>query len=124
MNKVIKPLGRMLVVVATLVAATHAFAHAHLERASPPANGSVRNAPREVTIWFSENLERSFSSITVVDSSGSRVDQGDSQVDSRNRKIMRVTLKPLAPGRYKVNWRVLSVDTHKTEGSYNFRVAP
>ena len=119
-----RPLAGMLVVVATLVAATHAFAHAHLERANPPANSSVRNAPREIVIWFSENLERSFSSITVVDASGSRVDQGDSEVDSRNRKMMRVTLKPLVPGRYRVNWRVLSVDTHKTEGSYNFRVTP
>ncbi len=61
-----KPFVRTLVVLAALAAATHAFAHAHLERASPPANGSVRSAPREVAIWFSENLERSFSSITVV----------------------------------------------------------
>jgi copper resistance protein C len=30
----------------------------------------------------------------------------------------------LAPGSYKVIWRVLSVDTHVTEGDYKFRVAP
>ena len=119
-----KPLVRALVVFAALVAATHAFAHAHLERATPPANGSVRNAPKEITILFSENLEGSFSSITVVDAAGERVDAGDSRVDSSNRKMLRVTLKAVTPGRYRVNWRVLSVDTHKTEGSYNFRVAP
>jgi methionine-rich copper-binding protein CopC len=115
---------RTLVVLAALAAATYALAHAHLERATPPPNGSVRNAPMEITILFSENLEGSFSSITVVDASGARVDQGDSRVDSSNRKMLRVTLKALTPGRYRVNWRVLSVDTHKTEGSYNFRVAP
>ena len=115
---------RALLLLAALAAATQALAHAHLDRASPPANGSLRSAPREVSISFSENLEGSFSSITVVDAAGARVDEGNAQVDSRNRKILRVSLKPLPPGRYRVNWRVLSVDTHKTEGSYSFRVAP
>jgi len=35
---------------------------------------------------------------------------------------MRVALKPLPPGVYKVSWRVLSVDTHTTEGDFSFRV--
>jgi methionine-rich copper-binding protein CopC len=26
------------------------------------------------------------------------------------------------PGTYKVNWRVLSVDTHRTEGNFTFRI--
>jgi methionine-rich copper-binding protein CopC len=28
----------------------------------------------------------------------------------------------LSPGTYRVHWHVLSVDTHKTEGSFSFRV--
>jgi methionine-rich copper-binding protein CopC len=35
---------------------------------------------------------------------------------------MHVSLKPLRPGTYKVSWRVLSVDTHTTEGTFTFRV--
>jgi copper resistance protein C len=35
-----------------------------------------------------------------------------------------VSLRPLSPGSYKVVWRVLSVDTHTTEGSFSFSVAP
>jgi methionine-rich copper-binding protein CopC len=35
-----------------------------------------------------------------------------------------VPLRPLAPGQYNVRWRVLSVDTHKTEGSFGFEVRP
>jgi methionine-rich copper-binding protein CopC len=64
------PFLRALFLLAALAAATQALAHAHLERASPPANGSLRNAPREVSISFSENLEGSFSSITVVGAGG------------------------------------------------------
>ena len=35
---------------------------------------------------------------------------------------MRVSLKSLSPGTYRVRWHVLSVDTHKTEGSFTFTV--
>jgi methionine-rich copper-binding protein CopC len=33
-----------------------------------------------------------------------------------------VTLPQLAPGTYTVIWRVLSVDSHITEGRFMFRV--
>ena len=35
---------------------------------------------------------------------------------------MRVGLKALSPGSYKVRWHALSVDTHTTEGSFTFHV--
>jgi methionine-rich copper-binding protein CopC len=37
--------------------------------------------------------------------------------------MLLVTLKPIKPGTYRVTWRVLSVDTHVTEGDFTFRVA-
>jgi methionine-rich copper-binding protein CopC len=36
--------------------------------------------------------------------------------------MMRVGLKGLGAGTYKVNWRVLSVDTHRSEGNFTFSV--
>ena len=44
-------------------------------------------------------------------------------VEDRNTQL-RVSLKALPPGSYKVIWRVLSVDTHRTEGNFTFRVGP
>jgi methionine-rich copper-binding protein CopC len=38
--------------------------------------------------------------------------------------MLRVSLPPLPAGRYTVAWRVLSVDSHVTEGTFSFRVAP
>jgi copper resistance protein C len=55
----------------------------------------------------------------VVDASGTEVSQGKAQV---NDNTMRISLKPLNAGIYKVNWRALSTDTHKIEGSFTFRV--
>jgi copper resistance protein C len=37
---------------------------------------------------------------------------------------LEVSVPALAPGRYRVVWRVLSLDTHVTEGDFTFDVAP
>jgi hypothetical protein len=31
---------------------------------------------------------------------------------------------PLTPGTYRVSWRVVSVDTHPTEGNFTFTIKP
>jgi copper resistance protein C len=96
-----------------------ASAHAFLERAEPRVGNTVRTAPREVTCWFTQNLEPAFSTMVVRDSSGAQVSVGRA---SASGNVLRVALKPLPPGVYKVSWRVLSVDTHTTEGDFSFRV--
>jgi methionine-rich copper-binding protein CopC len=30
----------------------------------------------------------------------------------------------MVPGKYKVEWHAVSVDTHKSEGTYRFQVTP
>jgi methionine-rich copper-binding protein CopC len=99
-----------------------ASAHAFLDHANPRVGNDVRTAPREVTLWFTQDLEPAFSTVAVTDAAGARVDSGKATVGPGDRKIMRIGLKALAPGTYKVSWRVLSVDTHTTEGTFSFRV--
>jgi hypothetical protein len=100
-----------------------AEAHAKLREASP-AEGVVKSAPAEVIVTFTEALEPKFSKIEVTDSKGQRVDQGAAQAVPGEPARLAVALKPLAAGTYKVTWRVVSVDTHRSEGSYQFTVAP
>jgi methionine-rich copper-binding protein CopC len=96
-----------------------AHAHAFLDHASPLVGSTVASAPREVSLTFTQNLESAFSSVQVTDANGARVDQGKAQI---NGNTMRVGLKSLAAGTYRVRWHALSVDTHKTEGSFTFTV--
>ena len=103
---------------------TLAGAHAFLERAEPRVGSTVRTPPAQVRLWFTEQLEPAFSSVRVVNASGEQVDKGDAHVDPSAPKQLRISLSPLPPGTYKVIWRVLSVDTHVTEGDFTFRVAP
>jgi copper resistance protein C len=108
----------LLAFTAFLLAGAAANAHAYLSRANPPVGSTVRAAPRAVTLSFSQKLEPSFSSAQVTDASGARVDHG-SRVSGMQ---IHVSVKTLPPGSYRVHWKVLSVDTHTTEGNFSFRV--
>jgi copper resistance protein C len=103
----------------TIMVGTAAEAHAFLDHAEPRVGSTVPTAPREVILTYTQNLEPAFSSVEVSDSSGARVDQGKATISGG---VMRVGLKQLPPGTYKVRWQVLSVDTHTTEGSFSFHV--
>ncbi|HEY5211145.1 MAG TPA: copper homeostasis periplasmic binding protein CopC [Stellaceae bacterium] len=107
---------------AGLVLATAAWAHAFLDHAAP-AVGATVPAPRQVSIWFSEQVEPAFSVIEVTDAAGHRVDAADTHIDPADAKLLHVSLKPVPPGRYEVRWRVVSVDTHHTKGDFGFTVA-
>jgi copper resistance protein C len=113
-------LGLMLVLLASLTSG-EACAHAFLDHAEPRVGNKVGNPPREVTLWFTQKLEPAFSSVTVTGPSGQRVDAGKARVSGNQ---MSVSLKGAGAGTYHVNWRVLSVDTHNTDGSFTFQVGP
>jgi methionine-rich copper-binding protein CopC len=114
----------MLAVAAGLTVTEPVFAHAHLKSASPAPKAVVKSAPKEVSINFTEALEPRFSTIAVKDSAGAQVDAGDVHVAPDDAKHLAVTLKALTPGTYTVIWHATSIDTHKSEGSYVFEVAP
>jgi copper resistance protein C len=113
----------LIVIVSLLVMAlgtTGALAHAHLDHASPAVGSTVPTAPKEITLWFTQNLEAVFSTVEVLDGSGARVDDGKPNITGNT---MRVALKPLSAGTYRVHWHALSVDTHTTDGTFTFQVS-
>ena len=101
-----------------------AQAHAQLERAEPRVGSVVSVAPGTVTLSFSEAIEPAFSAVEVVDASGRRVDSGKIRVEPGQPRRAQVSVKTLPAGQYTVRWRVLSVDTHRSEGSFTFDVRP
>jgi len=108
---------------AACIASAPAAAHAFLDHALPAVGSTVHESPREIRLWFTEQLEPAFSSIRVLDSSGKEVDARDSHVDAADAMVLTASLPVLAPGSYRVVWRVVSVDTHVTEGDFTFDVA-
>ena len=102
-----------------LLATGEASAHAFLDHAEPRVGNKVATAPHEVTLWFTQKLEPAFSTITVTNAAGQRVDTGKARVSGNQ---MSVSLRPGGSGTYHVTWHVLSVDTHTTDGSFTFQV--
>jgi copper resistance protein C len=103
----------------TFMAISAANAHAFLDHAEPRVGSTTPTAPKEVVLFYTQNLEPAFSSVDVTDANGARVDQGKAKISA---STMRVSVKQLPPGTYRVRWQVLSVDTHTTEGSFTFHV--
>jgi len=97
-------------------------AHAFLQRAEPGVGSTAQIAPAEVRIWFTENIEPTLSTIQVFAASGKEVDKHDLHLDRSDNALLHVSLPRLGAGTYKVVWRVVSVDTHVTNGSFTFRV--
>ena len=97
-------------------------AHAFLQRAEPAVGSTVQTSPSEIRIRFTENIEPAFSSVQVFDPSGKEVDKHDVGLDRSDHARLHVSLPRLAAGIYKVVWRVVSVDTHVTSGSFTFQV--
>ena len=115
---------RAIVVVLFIVlgGAARLKAHAFIAHAEPAAGSTVQTSPAEVKIRFTEKIEASFSSIQVFDASGKEVDKRDVHLDRSDRALLYVSLPQLGAGTYTVAWRVVSVDTHVTNGSFTFRV--
>jgi copper resistance protein C len=97
--------------------------HAFLQRAEPGVGSTVQTSPSEVRIRFTENIEPAVSSIQVFDASGKEVDKRDLHLDRSDHTLLHVSLPRLGAGVYKVVWRIVSVDTHVTNGSFTFRVS-
>jgi copper resistance protein C len=103
--------------------ATTAFAHAQLEKATPAVGGTVVSAS-EIRLEFSEGVEAKFSKVSLSGPGGA-VALGAAKTESGNQAVLIVPIaKPLAAGDYKVHWQAVSVDTHHTQGTFDFTVKP
>ncbi len=114
-----RPALVLIIPLLLLLVAGEASAHAFLDHAEPRVGNKVAAAPREVTLWFTQKLEAAFSTVTVTNAAGQRVDTGKPRVSGNQ---MSVSLRPGGAGTYHVTWHVLSVDTHTTDGNFTFQV--
>ncbi len=112
-----------------------ASAHAILLRADPARDSILSISPSQIHMWFSEDLNPTFSTAYVVNAAKSaanvqkdiktHVDKGDAHVSATNAREMDVSLKPNLPSAvYVVLYRTQSAeDGHLLSGSFLFTVA-
>ncbi len=97
-----------------------AFAHAHLVSSSP-AVGATASAPTNLEMTFSEGIELGLSKFELTGPTG--LVGGVSVAFGGDNKTVQLHLSaPLPAGSYTIRWHVVSVDTHRTEGTFSFSV--
>ncbi|MGE1172506.1 copper homeostasis periplasmic binding protein CopC [Pseudomonas sp. BW7P1] len=106
--------------LASLVVTSQAFAHAHLKSETPAADSTVA-APAQLRLVFSEGVEASFTKVTVTHD-GAPVEIKPLTTEDDKKTLIVTPQAPLTAGEYKVEWHAVSVDTHKSEGAYQFKV--
>ena len=112
----------LLGIVLTIWASPSVMGHAMLVRSLPAAKAMLNEPPKNVQLWFSEELEAQFSSIIVTDQNGRRVDKNDTS-PGESKKTLQVSLEDLSGGIYTVEWKALSTDQHTMKGRFPFTVA-
>ena len=119
----LKNLFTTTALLTSLLAASSVFAHAHLKSSTPAVQGSV-SAPSELRLVFTEGVEAAFTQVKLS-KDGAPVEVKSVATEGADKKTLVVTpaATPLRAGEYKVEWHAVSVDTHKSEGSYSFKVS-
>lgn len=115
-----------LIIAASLVgilAGTQAFAHAFLSHAEPGVGTTVNASPSQLQLTFTEDIVAAFSGVRVATAGGAPVSAGKAVVGPADTLRVRLA-HALKPGTYVVSWHVVSVDTHHTQGTYKFTIAP
>jgi copper resistance protein C len=113
-----------MAVLGVLVFPGATLAHSLLVRSEPDRRATVTRPPEEVRLWFSERIEPAYARVSVWDARGKQVDAGDAAVDPADSTTLAVRTPGLRAGRYTVRYRVLSVDGHIVESSFDFTVRP
>ena len=115
---------RIPVTLAFALIATQAFAHAQLEKATPAVGATVASAS-EIRLEFSEGVEPKFTKVTLTGPGGAAAPLGAGRMEAGNQAVFIVPIsRPLSAGVYTVRWQAVSVDTHHTQGAFEFTVKP
>jgi len=114
-----KPILALIAFILACAPAVHA--HSLLLSSVPPAGAVVNGAPA-VALRFNNRIEKKLSQIRLVSPRGEAQPltvRTDGALDA-----LEAPLPPLAAGRYRVDWRVLSTDGHVVSGTFAFSVSP
>jgi methionine-rich copper-binding protein CopC len=123
MTMTTKPLSALF--AAAFLLASPALAHPLLKAAGPVPGSTVKVAPKNIRIQFSEDIELSFSGITLKNAKGEVQSLGEPVPNPSNRAQLTVPVTgALAPGKYTVEWHALGDDTHPQKGSFAFELKP
>ncbi|MCU1667669.1 MAG: copper resistance protein CopC [Blastococcus sp.] len=106
--------------LAGVITAGPAAAHATLVSTDPGEGARVARAPTKVTLTFDEPVSLAAGSARVLGAQGGRVDAGSASVEG---PVLTIPLRSGLPdGGYLVTYRVVSADSHPVAGAFSYVV--
>lgn len=98
------------------------MAHAQLIKAEPARRAALNKAPAQIRLWFNEEIEGAYTTLTVSGANKKLVTNEKPKVVADDPKSIMLPLPKTKPGKYKVKFRVLSVDGHVVDSTFNYTV--
>jgi methionine-rich copper-binding protein CopC len=115
--------GMLAIIMSVGLHSGTALAHAMLVKAEPARRAALTKAPSQVRLWFNEEIEKDYASLAVQDAAkAAPVTETKPHVAADDPKSIVLPLPELEAGKYTVKFRVLSVDGHVVDSSYDFTV--
>ncbi len=115
--------GMLAMVMSVGLHSGTALAHAMLVKAEPARRAALTKAPAQVRLWFNEEIEKDYPSISLLKADKTPIiDKVKPEVAADDPKSIVLPLPELEAGKYTVEYRVLSVDGHVVDSSYDFTV--
>ena len=112
-------------IVGLALFAAQAVGHSSLERSEPKDGETLKVAPGEIRMWFTEPIKVGLSTFEVHNAAGKQIDQRDLRADEKQPALVRLSLPAALPsGPYKVTWSAVAQDLHVSKGDLSFRIAP
>ena len=117
MRRAVAALGALLALV---LPPAPVAGHSLLLESSPGVNTTLLSAPTELRLRFNNRIEKRLSRLRLVNERGQARELAVAPDGAAD--WLTAPLSPIGPGRYRVEWQVLSTDGHVVSGRFTFTV--
>ena len=97
-----------------------ASAHAELAESSPEPGSELNEAPPEIRISFTGELDPEASGFVVTGPGGGEVANGVVDLEVAERNELHAPVSITVPGTYTVEWTAVAADGHPESGTFTF----
>ena len=103
-----------------LALAPATFAHAELAGATPEPGSELDEAPPEIRISFTGELDPESSGFVLTGPDGSELAAGVVDLEAAERNELHAPVAITVPGTYTVTWTAVAADGHPESASFTF----
>jgi methionine-rich copper-binding protein CopC len=124
-KKIKKPLTivMLIFILSLMLPFQEGQAHMSLERTSPDVNEILGESPKQIELWFQDNVTVFSKSVQVLDPEGRQINIGEIHLNKKDPRHIIVPLnEELGQGEYRVNIHVLAPDDDPVRETYRFIV--